>query len=45
MKDELFSELAASVREGGAILNGKTPPARTFKAEELCRHEHQSNLC
>jgi|SRR2546430_2862911 putative transcriptional regulator len=30
MKDELFNELAASVREGGAILRGDAEPSRTF---------------
>lgn len=30
MKDELFRELAASVREGGAILRGRTKPSRQF---------------
>jgi putative transcriptional regulator len=32
MKDELFAELVASVREGGAILRGERPAARTFPA-------------
>ena len=30
MKDELFNELVASVREGGKILRGKAKPSRTF---------------
>jgi putative transcriptional regulator len=30
MKDELFNELVASVREGGKILRGKEKPSRTF---------------
>lgn len=30
MKNELFDELVASVREGGAILHGKQKPARAF---------------
>ena len=30
MKDELFDELVASVREGGAILRGQKKPARVF---------------
>jgi len=30
MKDELFNELVTSVREGGAILRGKTAPSRVF---------------
>lgn len=30
MKDELFAELVASVREGGAILRGEVEPARQF---------------
>jgi hypothetical protein len=27
MKDEMFNELTAAVREGGAILRGEAPPA------------------
>ena len=30
MKDELFEELVASVREGGAMLRGAVTPARKF---------------
>jgi putative transcriptional regulator len=30
MNDELFQELEASVREGGAILRGDTKPSRSF---------------
>lgn len=30
MKDDLFNELVASVREGGAILRGAEKPTRTF---------------
>jgi putative transcriptional regulator len=30
MKDELFAELVASVREGGAILRGDQPASRIF---------------
>ena len=33
MKDELFNELLESVREGGAILRGKTKPSRAFVVE------------
>jgi putative transcriptional regulator len=33
MKDELFAELVESVREGGAILKGKTAPSRNFEVE------------
>ena len=33
MKNELFAELIASVREGGAILRGERPPARTFPVQ------------
>jgi putative transcriptional regulator len=33
MRDELFSELVESVREGGAILKGKAAPSRAFKVE------------
>ena len=31
MKKDVFEELAASVREGGAILRGKAKPSRTFE--------------
>jgi len=30
MKDQLFNELVASVREGGAILHGDAEPSRAF---------------
>ncbi len=30
MKDELFEQLLASVREGGAILRGEAEPSRRF---------------
>lgn len=30
MKDQLFAELVASVREGGAILRGDLPASRIF---------------
>jgi putative transcriptional regulator len=33
MKDELFDELVASVREGGKILRGDAKPTRTFAVE------------
>lgn len=33
MRDELFEELIASVREGGAILQGKVAPSRSFAVE------------
>ena len=33
MKDDLFNELVASVREGGRILHGKAKPSRTFIIE------------
>ena len=33
MKDELFNELVASVREGGKILRGENKPARNFTVE------------
>lgn len=33
MKDELFYELIASVREGGKILRGKAKPSRSFVIE------------
>ena len=34
MKDELFKELVASVREGGAILRGEAEASREFVVEE-----------
>lgn len=33
MRDELFNELVASVREGGAILRGELKPARSTRIE------------
>ena len=33
MKEEMFEELLASVREGGAILRGEKSPSRTFTIE------------
>ena len=33
MKDPLFKELVASVREGGAILRGEATPARQFEID------------
>ena len=30
MKDQLFEDLLASVRQGGAILRGEMPPSRAF---------------
>jgi len=33
MKDELFNELAASIREGGKILRGKAKPSRKIIIE------------
>ena len=34
MKKELFDELLASVREGGAILRGERPPSRSTHFDE-----------
>ena len=34
MKKDLFEELLASVREGGAIMRGARKPARVFSVEE-----------
>jgi putative transcriptional regulator len=34
MKDELFSELLESVREGGTILRGEKSPSRIFNLEK-----------
>ena len=33
MNDELFDELLASIREGGAILRGEAQPTRSFDME------------
>jgi putative transcriptional regulator len=33
MKKAVFEELAASVREGGAILRGQAKPARSFEVD------------
>ena len=33
MKEDMFNELVASVREGGKILRGKAEPSRTFTVE------------
>ncbi len=33
MNDELFNELLASIREGGAILRGEAQPSRSFEIE------------
>jgi putative transcriptional regulator len=35
MKDELFAELVASVKEGGSILGGEKEAARTFHLDRL----------
>jgi putative transcriptional regulator len=35
MREELFAELVASVREGGAILRGEVAPARRTVVEKL----------
>lgn len=35
MKDELFADLAASVKEGGQILRGEKEAARTFNYHPL----------
>ena len=35
MKDELFAELVASVKEGGAILRGEKEATRTFHLDRL----------
>ncbi|HAL16477.1 MAG TPA: transcriptional regulator [Anaerolineaceae bacterium] len=35
MKEELFAELAASVKEGGQILRGEKEAARTFPYDRL----------
>lgn len=34
MKDELFQELLASVKQGAAIAKGTMPPSRTFEFPE-----------
>ncbi len=35
MKDELFAELVASLKEGGSILRGEKEASRTFHLERL----------
>lgn len=35
MKDELFEELLASVKEGGVILRGEKDPSRSFHLDRL----------
>ncbi|RME87983.1 MAG: helix-turn-helix domain-containing protein [Anaerolineae bacterium] len=35
MPDEVFDELVASVREGGAILRGEKAPSRAFESTAL----------
>ncbi len=35
MKDEMFEELVASVREGGAILRHEVAPSRQFVMEDV----------
>jgi putative transcriptional regulator len=35
MKDELFEELVASVKEGAAILRNEAPASRTFQFDKL----------
>ena len=35
MKEELFAELVASVKEGGAILRGEREPSRSFHLDPV----------
>ncbi|HEY9088126.1 MAG TPA: NadS family protein [Anaerolineaceae bacterium] len=35
MNEELFAELVASVKEGGAILRGEKEPSRIFQLEPM----------
>ena len=35
MKDEIFQELVASVKEGGQILRGEKEPSRRFQLDSL----------
>ncbi len=35
MKDERFAELAASIKEGGAVLRGEKQASRSFSLEPL----------
>jgi putative transcriptional regulator len=44
MSDELFEELRASVREGGAILRGEHQPERTFTFAPLDVRRIRQNL-
>lgn len=34
MKEELFNELVASIKEGGAILRGEKEPSRVFRLDQ-----------
>jgi putative transcriptional regulator len=43
MKEELFSELIASVREGGKIMRGKSKPSRKFSVDAPDVKEIRSN--
>jgi putative transcriptional regulator len=44
MNEELFNELVASVREGGAILRGETAPSRKFVFEASDVRAERANL-
>jgi len=35
MNEELFAELVASMKEGGAILRGETEPSRVFQLDAI----------
>lgn len=41
MNDDLFGKLVESIREGGAILKGRSAPSRAFEVEnpEVEAHE------
>jgi len=43
MKDELFADLIASVREGGKILRGQAKPSRSFVIDAPDVKEIRSN--
>jgi putative transcriptional regulator len=45
MKDELFQELVASVREGGAILRGETRPSRVSSFDAPDVRQIRSRYC
>jgi len=44
MSDEVFEELTASLREGGELLRGERPPARSFQIQPVDVRKIRENL-